>query len=110
MKELVRQVDKEVGNEILPIDLEQAIEEYEYQYHHQNKRFKLTDLTVFIRRNVHVNDHADLLGMDQEERDEFYSWGSNSRYKNVFEPILMERFDEIIDRLPDFLPEKEKEI
>lgn len=31
---------------------------------------------------------ADLLEMDDDEREEFYSWGHNSRWAHIAEPII----------------------
>ena len=61
----------------------------------------LTDLCVYIR-NLDVDEPA-LFGWDEETEEDFYSWGHNSRYANVLEPMLYSNFEEMIECLVDYL-------
>jgi len=46
----------------------------------------LTDLTAYVRKmNV---DEPTMFEWSKEKAADFYSWGHNSRYANVFEPEL----------------------
>lgn len=46
----------------------------------------LTDLTVYVR--LMEIDEPSFFGWDEETTEDFYSWGHNSRYANVFESEL----------------------
>ena len=61
----------------------------------------LTDLTVYIR-NLDVDEPA-LFDWDEEIADDFYSWGHNSRYANVLEPMLYEDLEKHIQAIADYL-------
>ena len=52
----------------------------------QDDPSRLTDLTVYVRKmNV---DEPTIFEWDKETTEDFYSWGHNSRYANVFEAEL----------------------
>lgn len=104
---MIKQIHKEeeLGHKV-EIDLAKAIKEFKEQYHGATDRF-LTDLTVFIRRNIDPNYHPAIVDMDEEEEEDFFGWGSNSRYKNVFEPLLYERFEDAIENLEQYLVERD---
>lgn len=104
---MIKQIHKEeeLGHKV-EIDLAKAIKEFKEQYDGATDRF-LTDLTVFIRRNINQNYHPEIVNMDEDEEEDFFTWGRNSRYKNVFEPLLYERFEEAIEKLEEYLVERE---
>ena len=61
----------------------------------------LTDLVVYIRKlNV---DEPEFFGWDDETAEDFYTWGHNSRYGNVLEPMLMTDLDFYIRTILDYL-------
>lgn len=61
----------------------------------------LSDITVYVRRlNI---DEAEFFGWDEETAEDFYTWGHNSRYANVFEPMLFDNFQEYIDIILEYL-------
>lgn len=104
---MIKQIHKEeeLGHKV-EIDLAKAIKEFKEQYDGARDGF-LTDLTVFIRRNININYHPAIVDMDEDEEEDFFSWGSNSRYKNVFEPLLYGRFEEAIENLEEYLVERD---
>ena len=61
----------------------------------------LTDLTVYIR-NLNVNEPK-LFCWDEDTEEDFYSWGHNSRYAHVLEPMLCCDLEGHIDRLVNYL-------
>lgn len=65
----------------------------------------LTDLTVFIR-NLDL-DEPEFFGWDDEVADDFYSWGHNSRYANVLEPMLYRDLEQHVEYLVDLLDDFE---
>lgn len=65
-----------------------------------DRRF-LTDLTVYIRR-LGINEPS-VFHWDAITEDEFYSWGSNSRYANVLEPVLINDLDYHVSIILDLL-------
>lgn len=104
---MIRQIHKEeeLGHKV-EIDLAKAIKEFKEQVEMFTDRF-LTDLTVFIRRNINSEYHPAIVNMDKDEEEDFFTWGRNSRYKNVFEPLLYERFEEAIANLEEYLVERD---
>lgn len=62
---------------------------------------RLTDLTVYIRMlNIF---EPDVFRWNDFVYDEFCSWGHNSRYKNVLEPMLCYNLNIHICRLLNYL-------
>lgn len=53
---------------------------------------KLSPMTVWFRlmEDIKGADVIAFVDWDEETLDEFYSWGSNSRWANVFEPDMMD--------------------
>jgi hypothetical protein len=64
----------------------------------------LTPLTVYIRQ-LQV-DEPSLFEWDEDTAEDFYTWGHNSRYSNVLEPMLIMNFEFSIEHLLDWLEEK----
>ena len=62
---------------------------------------RLTPLTVYIR-NLFVFE-PDLFDWDDEICEDFCSWGHNSRYANVLEPMLIVSLDIHISHILDYL-------
>ena len=62
---------------------------------------RLTDLTVYVRK-MQI-DAPEVFNYTDEEAEDFWGWGHNSRYGNVFEPILNERFEDHIWAIIDIL-------
>jgi len=61
----------------------------------------LTDLTVYVRElNV---DEPELFGWDEETAEDFYSWGHNSRYAHVLEPMMAMDLEHHIGCIADYL-------
>ena len=67
----------------------------------------LTDLTVYIRE-LDIDEPC-VFGWDGETTEDFYSWGHNSRYANVLEPLMAEYPEHHISCLVDYLEEEAKE-
>ena len=61
----------------------------------------LTDLTVYIRR-LKV-DEPSLFGWSYFDSEDFYSWGHNSRYANVLEPMLYHNLNRHVCKLLNYL-------
>ena len=61
----------------------------------------LTDLTVYIR-NLNVDEPV-LFGWDEETAEDFYSWGHNSRYANVLEPMLYADLEGHVQAIANYL-------
>lgn len=63
----------------------------------------LADLTVYIRElDIDVPSFFD---WDYETTEDFDSWGWNSRYANVFEPLLWNNLEEYLSLLIDWFNE-----
>ena len=63
----------------------------------------LTDLTVYIR-DVGIDEPA-VFYWDEETEEDFCSWGHNSRYANVLEPMMCQDLNWHIACLLDYLEE-----
>lgn len=62
---------------------------------------RLCDLTVYIRMlNL---EEPDFFGWSNYYFEEFYSWGHNSRYGNVLEPLMCWNLNRHICRLLNYL-------
>lgn len=61
----------------------------------------LTDLTVYVR--CMEIDEPEFFGWDEETTEEFYSWGHNSRYANVFEGELAWNFENMVIDILNYL-------
>lgn len=61
----------------------------------------LTDLTVYIRK-LDV-DEPELFGWDEDTAEDFYTWGHNSRYANVLEPMLRCDLEWHVKAIADYL-------
>lgn len=61
----------------------------------------LTDLTIYIR--CLDIDEPSVFQWSYHIRDEFYSWGHNSRYANVLEPMLCGNLNLHICRLLNYM-------
>lgn len=58
-----------------------------------------TSLIVWFRDRFDaagINDVAEYLDWDDEMAEDFYSWGSNSRWGHVFSPWLYDNTDEAL--------------
>lgn len=63
----------------------------------------LADLTVYVRKlDIDVPSFFD---WDEETTEDFYSWGHNSRYANVLEPMLWSNLEEYVSLLIDWFDE-----
>lgn len=82
-------------------NLEKVVNDFIKNDGQNPKRGYLTDLTVYIRRlNI---DEPGVFHWDAITEDEFYSWGHNSRYANVLEPILINDLDYHVNIILDLL-------
>lgn len=63
----------------------------------------LSDLVVYIRE-LDI-DVPSFFNWDYETTDNFCSWGCNSRYANVFEPLLWTNLEEYLSLLIDWFDE-----
>ena len=63
----------------------------------------LTPLTVYIRM-LDISEPL-FFDWDDEITEEFYSWGHNSRYANVLEPLLWNNLEEYVSLLIDWFDE-----
>ena len=63
----------------------------------------LCDLTVYIR--ILGLDEPFFFGWNKYDTEEFYSWGHNSRYSNVLEPMLCCNLNRHICKLLNYLEE-----
>ena len=61
----------------------------------------LTDLTVYIR--LLRIDEPEFFCWDDYYTEDFYSWGHNSRYANVLEPMLWSRLNKHICKILNYL-------
>ena len=61
----------------------------------------LTVLTVLIRE-LKV-DEPSFFDWDEDTADDFYSWGHNSRYGNVLEPMLYNDLEGHVTKIVDYL-------
>jgi len=61
----------------------------------------LTDLTVYIRK-LEV-DEPSLFDWSYFDSEDFYSWGHNSRYAHVLEPMLYHNLNRHVCKLLNYL-------
>ena len=66
-----------------------------------NDPLRLDAVTVYVR--MMDVDEPDLFDWDDDTAEDFYTWGHNSRYANVFEPMLEENFDEYLNIIMDYV-------
>ena len=70
-----------------------------------NVPYRLTDLTIYIRM-LDINE-PEVFRWSKYTSYEFYSWGHNSRYANVLEPMLYNNLNLHLCRLLDYLEASE---
>ena len=63
----------------------------------------LSDLVVYVRE-LDI-DVPSFFNWDYETTEDFDSWGWNSRYMNVFEPLLWDNLEEYVSLLIDWFDE-----
>lgn len=63
----------------------------------------LADLTVYIR--MLDIDEPSFFDWDDETTEDFYSWGHNSRYANVLEPMLWSNLEAYVSLIIDWFDE-----
>ena len=85
-------------------NVQKYIKEYIYNEGLSNKPMCLPNLIVWFRKTLENNDIdvPEYFGWTKEWKEEFYSWGHNSRWANVFacwlEPDdIEEHLEEILD-------------
>ena len=59
----------------------------------------ISSLVYFFKRKCLDNNLSEeaLFGWDEETAEDFYSWGSNSRWANTFDSCLSTHFSEYLD-------------
>ena len=77
--------------------LKECVENYIEINGCSQKRGYLPKLVVYVR--CMRLDEPEFFGFDEEWSDEFYSWGLNSRYAHVFNPLLRENFEEYLEAI-----------
>lgn len=77
--------------------LKECVEEYIELDGESKKQGYLPKLVVYVR-DMEL-DEPEFFGFDKEWTDEFYSWGHNSRYVHVFNPLLYENLDEYLEAI-----------
>lgn len=79
--------------------LNQYVNEYIANDGQSTTAHSLSSLTFFFKMMCINNslDEQQLFGWDEELAEDFYSWGSNSRWANVFDAYLATNFNECID-------------
>lgn len=63
----------------------------------------LSDLVVYIRK-LDI-DVPSFFNWDYETEEDFFTWGYNSRYANVLEPLLWVNLEEYVSLLIDWFDE-----
>ena len=77
--------------------LKECVEEYIELNGRSKKQGYLPKLVVYIR-DMGVNE-PEFFGFDEEESEIFESWGSNSRYVHVFNPLLHDKLEEYLEAI-----------
>lgn len=91
--------------------LTKYIEDYKKNKGNSEKPGYLPKLVVYFREVLedNVENIPAFFGWDYELEEDFYSWGHNSRWANVFNGMLYEHLREYVDMLLDFMEETEIE-
>ena len=77
--------------------LKECVEEYIELNGSSKKPEYLPKLVVYVR--CMRLDEPEFFGFDEEWTDEFYSWGRNSRYVHVFNPLLRDNLEEYLEAI-----------
>ena len=77
--------------------LKECVEEYIELNGCSKKQGYLPKLVVYVR--CMRLDEPEFFGFDKEWTDEFYSWGHNSRYAHVFNPLLYDNLEEYLEAI-----------
>lgn len=77
--------------------LKECVEEYIELDGDSKKPGYLPKLVVYVR--CMELDEPEFFRFDEELADEFYSWGHNSRYAHVFNPLLYENLNEYLEAI-----------
>ena len=77
--------------------LKECVEEYVELNGDSKKQGYLPKLVVYVR--CMGLDEPEFFGFDKEWADEFYSWGHNSRYVHVFNPLLYDNLEEYLEAI-----------
>ena len=77
--------------------LKECVEEYIELNGGSKKEGYLPKLVVYVR--CMRLDEPEFFGFDREWTDEFYSWGHNSRYAHVFNPLLHDNLEEYLEAI-----------
>ena len=82
-------------------ELDRCVRDFIANNGHNPNPLYLSDLTVYVRRlNI---DEPELFGWDEETTEDFYTWGHNSRYGHVLEPMMAMDLEHHVERIADYL-------
>ncbi len=66
-----------------------------------NEDWRIDNITTYVRL-LDINEPL-LFDWSYRDADDFYSWGHNSRYANVFQPLLISHFDKYLNIIMDYV-------
>lgn len=82
--------------------LKKAVEHYYETGGQPEHEHCLPNLIVWIRHNIEDEccdlEPAEFFGMDEETKEDFWSWGHNSRWSNTFWSYLDKHFNYCVEQ------------